>query len=173
MKPPLVLLLAAATADDDVLLKQLTRALGKPATPKALAETFIDDRFAYLRDNADYTFEAGDANKVVEAFSRRSITPNVPVIDLQSTFENCSALCAFLDVGVPEHVEKCTERRTILERRLQVDDRDICRDASRKRLHHFIGVAGLKSVVRAASQIREAVVDEHVGERLWRRRRAQ
>ena len=94
MKPPLVLLLAAATADDDVLLKQLTRALGKPATPRALADVFIDDRFEYLRDEADYTFEAGDADKVVEAFSRR-ITPNVPVIDLQATFENCSALCAF------------------------------------------------------------------------------
>ena len=104
MKPPLVLLLAAATADDDVLLKQLSGALGKPATPQALADVFIDDRFDYLRDNADYTFEAGDADKVVEAFSRR-ITPNVPVIDLQATFENCSALCAFLDVGVPEHVE--------------------------------------------------------------------
>ena len=104
MKPLVLLLLAAATADDDVLLKQLTRALGKPATPKALADVIIDDRFEYLRDNADYTFEAGDADKVVEAFSRR-ITTNVPVIDLQATFENCSALCAFLDVGVPEDVE--------------------------------------------------------------------
>ena len=89
---PLVLLLAAATADDDFILKQLTHALGKPATPQALADVFIDDRFEYLRDGADYTFEAGDAHKVVEAFSRRSITTNVPVIDLQATFENCSAL---------------------------------------------------------------------------------
>ena len=104
MKPSLVLLLAAATADDDFILKQLTDALGKPATPRALADVFIDDRFEYLRDEADYTFEAGDADKVVEAFSRR-ITTNVPVIDLQATFENCSALCAFLEVGVPEHVE--------------------------------------------------------------------
>ncbi|CAH0373855.1 unnamed protein product [Pelagomonas calceolata] len=104
MKPLVLLLLAAATADDDVLLRQLTHALGKPATPQALAETFVDDRFEYLRDNADYTFEAGDADKVVAAFSRR-ITSNVPVIDLQATFENCSALCAFLEVGVPEHVE--------------------------------------------------------------------
>ena len=94
MKPPLVLLLAAATADDDVLLKQLSGALGRPATPQALADVIIDDRFEYLRGNADYTFEAGDADKVVEAFSRR-ITTTVPVIDLQATFENCSALCAF------------------------------------------------------------------------------
>ena len=50
MKPLVLLLLAAATADDDVLLRQLTHALGKPATPQALAETFIDDRFEYLRD---------------------------------------------------------------------------------------------------------------------------
>ena len=63
---------------------------------------FIDDRFALTESSADYTFEAGDADKVVEAFSRR-MTTNVPVIDLQATFENCSALCAFLDVGVPEH----------------------------------------------------------------------
>ena len=101
---PLVLLLAAAAADDDVLLRQLTTALNTPTTPQAIADVFVDDRFAYLRGSADYTFEAGDADKVVEAFSRR-ITPNVPVIDLQATFENCSALCAFLDVGVPEHVE--------------------------------------------------------------------
>ncbi len=104
MKPTLVLLLAAAAADDDFILKQLTGALGKPATPQALADVIIDDRFAYLRDSADYTFEAGDATKVVEAFSR-PIAPSVPVIDLQATFENCSALCAFLDVGVPEDVE--------------------------------------------------------------------
>ena len=104
MKPTLVLLLAAATADDDVLLRQLTTTLNTPTTPKALADVFVDDRFAYLRDNADYTFEADDADGVREAFSRR-IAPNVPVIDLQATFENCSALCAFLDVGVPEHVE--------------------------------------------------------------------
>ena len=44
MKPLVLLLLAAATADDDVLLRQLTHALGKPATPKALAETFVDER---------------------------------------------------------------------------------------------------------------------------------
>ena len=48
MKPLVLLLLAAATADDDVLLRQLTHALGKPATPQALAETFVDDRFEYL-----------------------------------------------------------------------------------------------------------------------------
>ena len=78
--------------------------MGAPATPKALAETFVDDRFEYLRAGADYAFAAGDAEGVLKAFSRR-ITTNVPVIDLQATFENCSALCAFLDVGVPENVE--------------------------------------------------------------------
>ena len=104
MKRRLVLLLATTATADDVLLRQLTASLGAPATPKALAETFVDDRFEYLRAGADYAFAAGDANKVREAFSRR-ITPNVPVIDLQATFENCSALCAFLDVGVPENVE--------------------------------------------------------------------
>ena len=74
MKPLVLLLLAAATADDDVLLRQLTHALGKPATPQALAETFVDDRFEYFRGSADYAFPAGDADKVVEAFSRRITT---------------------------------------------------------------------------------------------------
>jgi hypothetical protein len=101
---PLVLLLATTTSADDVLLRQLTASLGAPATPKALADVFIDDRFEYLRGGADYAFAADDADGVLKAFSRR-ITTNVPVIDLQSTFENCSALCTFLDVGVPENVE--------------------------------------------------------------------
>ena len=58
MKPLVLLLLAAATADDDVLLRQLTASLGAPATPQALADVFIDDRFDYLREGADYAFAA-------------------------------------------------------------------------------------------------------------------
>ena len=98
------LLLAAATADDDVLLRQLTHALGNQRRRKRSPRRLSTTASKYLRAKRGLTPAAGDANKVREAFSRR-ITPAVPVIDLQATFENCSALCAFLDVGVPENVE--------------------------------------------------------------------
>ena len=47
MKRRLVLLLATTASADDVLLRQLTASLGAPATPQALADVFIDDRFDF------------------------------------------------------------------------------------------------------------------------------
>lgn len=93
-----ILALLATVRADDFLLEQVTAALGAPTTPEALATTLIDDRFEYLRQGADYTFAADDAAGVREAFATR-LAPAVPVIDLRASAFNCSALCAFLDVG--------------------------------------------------------------------------
>ena len=74
-----LLLLAAAGAQienaslraggDHFLLAQVRRALGSPATPRALASALVDDRFAYLRDAADYRFAAEDGAGVGAAFA--------------------------------------------------------------------------------------------------------
>ena len=109
----LLLLVAAAGAQplenaslraggDHFLLAQVRRALGSPATPRALASALVDDRFAYLRDAADYRFAAEDGAGVAAAFGP-GFAPRaaVPVVDLQASAFNASALCAFLRAGAP------------------------------------------------------------------------
>ena len=94
-----LLLLAAAGAQienaslraggDHFLLAQVRRALGSPATPRALASALVDDRFAYLRDAADYRFAAEDGAGVGAAFAPgfapRAAVPNAPTTAARCT----------------------------------------------------------------------------------------
>ena len=86
---------------DHFVLAQVRRALGSPSAPRDLASALIDDRFEYLREQADYRFAAEDGAGVAAVFGG-AFAPRVrvPVVDLQASAFNASALCDFLRVGV-------------------------------------------------------------------------
>ena len=83
---------------EDNLLWQVRSALGSPQTKEELAERLIDDRFEYLRSKADYSFRAENGRGVARMIQKAR---GVPVIDLQASGVNTTALCTFLHKAVP------------------------------------------------------------------------
>lgn len=88
---------------DDALLRQVQAALGSVTSVESLESKLIDDRFDYMREMADFSFAPTDVAGV-HAMARHGLRHSeekVVVVDVQASGLNTSALCAFLEVGVP------------------------------------------------------------------------
>lgn len=91
---------AAAHASNCSLLRQVQETL-RASTVQEVQERLIDDRFEYLRSDADYAFPADDALGVERMAAASSWSSAVPVFDVQASGVNTSAFCAFLTKAVP------------------------------------------------------------------------
>ena len=62
--PYLTAVARGATDPAHALVEQVRAALGHPTTADGVAAAFVDDRFGYLRERADFEFAADGAASV-------------------------------------------------------------------------------------------------------------
>mmetsp|Transcript_8732 Transcript_8732/g.13442 ORF Transcript_8732/g.13442 Transcript_8732/m.13442 type:complete len:388 (+) Transcript_8732:38-1201(+) len=89
------LLVRVGETNDDRLLQQVWDMVGTESASE-MSKKLIDDRFEYLRASADFSFASNDAIGVYKLKKKKL---HLPIIDVQSSGQNVSALCAFLEIA--------------------------------------------------------------------------